>query len=174
MAVVEAIPPHRKSELHARLLAVLQEDADADPAVLAHHAEGAGDAAAVRRHALAAARRSAELGAHREAAAQYERALRYADAADQQTLAELQEGVAAEYLLLDRLDESEAALRAALRYRRELGDDLRVGEDLGGLSDVLFYSAVGRRARERPWRDSPSCNRFRQGQSWPCRSSTWA
>ena len=143
MAVVEAIPPHRKTELHARLLAVLEDDGDADPAVLAHHAEGAGDAAAVRRHALAAARRSAELGAHREAAAQYERALRYADAADQQTLAELHEGVAAEYLLLDRLDDSEAALRAALRYRRELGDDLRVGEDLGDLSDVLFYQCRG-------------------------------
>ncbi len=143
MAAVEAIPPHRKSELHARLLAVLEDDGDANAAVLAHHAEGAGDAAAVRRHALAAARRSAELGAHREAAAQYERALRYANASDQQTLAELHEGVAAEYLLLDRLDESEAALRAALRYRRELGDDLRVGEDLGGLSDVLFYQCRG-------------------------------
>ncbi|MGO8956717.1 MAG: AAA family ATPase [Streptosporangiaceae bacterium] len=143
MAAVEAIPPHRKTELHARLLAVLENDGGADPAVLAHHADGAGDTAAVRRHALAAARRSAELGAHREAAAQYERALRYADAADQQTLAELHEGVAAEYLLLDRLDESEAALRAALRYRRELRDDLRIGEDLGDLSDVLFYQCRG-------------------------------
>ena len=49
----------------------------------------------------------------------------------------------AEYLLLDRLDDSEAALRAALRYRRELGDDLRIGEDLGDLSDVLFYQCRG-------------------------------
>ncbi len=143
MAAVEAIPPRRKAELHARLLAVLEGDGDADPAVLAHHAEGAGDPAAVRRHALAAARRSAELGAHREAAAQYERALRYADAVNQQTLAELHEGAAAEYLLLDRLDDSEAALRAALRHRRELGDDLRVGEDLSDLSDVLFYQCRG-------------------------------
>jgi DNA-binding CsgD family transcriptional regulator/tetratricopeptide (TPR) repeat protein len=143
MAAVEMIPPHRKTELHARLLAVLEDDGDADSAVLAHHAEGAGDAAAVRRHALAAARRSAELGAHREAAAQYERALRYADAADQRTLAELHEGAAAEYLLLDRLNDSEAALRAALRYRRDLGDDLRVGEDLSNLSYVLFYQCRG-------------------------------
>ena len=143
MAVEQTIAPHRKIELHARLLAVLQDGGHADPAVLAHHAEEAGDGAAVRRHALAAARRSAELGAHREAAAQYERALRYADAADLQTLAGLHEGVAAEYLLLDMLDDSEAALRAALRYRRELGDDLRVGEDLGDLSDVLFYQCRG-------------------------------
>jgi DNA-binding CsgD family transcriptional regulator/tetratricopeptide (TPR) repeat protein len=143
MAIEQAIPPHRKVELHALLLAALQDTSNADPAVLAHHAEGAGDAAAIRRHALTAARRSAELGAHREAGAQYERALRYADAADQQVLAELHEGIATEYLLLDRVEESEAALRAALRCRRELGDDLRAGEDLGALSDVLFYQCRG-------------------------------
>jgi DNA-binding CsgD family transcriptional regulator len=143
MAVEQAITPHRKHELHTRLLALLEDADNADPAVLAHHAEGAGDAAAIRRHSLTAARRSAELGAHREAAAHYERALRHADAADLRTLAELREGVAAEYLLLDRLEESEAALRAALRYRRELGDDLRVGEDLGVLSEVLCYQCRG-------------------------------
>ena len=79
MTVAETIAPHRKIELHARLLAVLEEAGDADPAVLAHHAEGAGDEHAVRRHAPEAARRSSALGAHREAAAQYERALRFAD-----------------------------------------------------------------------------------------------
>jgi DNA-binding CsgD family transcriptional regulator/tetratricopeptide (TPR) repeat protein len=143
MAVAEAIPPHRKTGLHARLFAVLEEAGGADPSVLAHLAEGARDAAAVRRYAPAAARRSAELGAHREAAAQYERALRHADAADQRTLAELHEGAAAEYQLLDRLEESEAALRAALSYRRELGDDLRVGEDLSVLFDLLLYQCRG-------------------------------
>ena len=143
LAVEQAIAPHRRSELHARLLAVLQDAGHSDPAVLAHHAEGAGDAAATRRHARAAARRSAELGAHREAAAQYERALRYADPADSRTLAELLEGLAAECILLDRLDDSEAALRAAVRHRRELGDDLSVGEDLSALSRVLCYQCRG-------------------------------
>src|SRR5438094_8045674 len=58
MAVEAGIPPHRQTELHARLLARL-ETAGADPALLAHHAEGAGDARAVLRHAPEAARRSA-------------------------------------------------------------------------------------------------------------------
>ena len=58
MAVEELITPHRKAELHARLLAVLQDGGETDPAVLAHHAEGAGDLSAVRQHALAAARRA--------------------------------------------------------------------------------------------------------------------
>jgi DNA-binding CsgD family transcriptional regulator/tetratricopeptide (TPR) repeat protein len=143
MAVEEAIAPHRKGELHARLLAVLEDAGQADPAVLAHHAEGAGDRAATRRHALDAAGRSAALGAHREAAAQYQRALRYADTADLDGLAGLQEGLAQESALLDRLDEAEAAIRAALRHRRETGDDLRVGEDLSILSDILWDQCRG-------------------------------
>jgi hypothetical protein len=81
MAVEAGIPPHRQTELHARLLARL-EAVGADPVLLAHHAEGAGDAQAVLRHAPEAARRSAALGAHREAAAQYERSLRNAQNTD--------------------------------------------------------------------------------------------
>jgi DNA-binding CsgD family transcriptional regulator/tetratricopeptide (TPR) repeat protein len=143
LAVAEAIAPHRRGELHARLLAVLQDAGQADPAVLAHHAEGAGDRAAVRRHAPDAARRAAALGAHREAAAQYQRALRYADTADLSGVAGLHEALADEFSLLDRLDEAEAAIRAALRHRRELGDALRVGEDLNILSEVLWQQCRG-------------------------------
>ena len=130
-----AIPPHRKTELHARLLAALEERGGADPAVLAHHAEGAGDEKAVLRHAPDAARRSAALGAHREAAAQYERALRFADRARP----------AGHWRPCRRASRAStrcwtggrrpsSALRAALELRRELGDTLSVGEDLYGCS----------------------------------------
>jgi DNA-binding CsgD family transcriptional regulator len=146
LAVEGAIGLHRRGELHARVLAVLEDVGKADPAVLAHHAEGAGDVAAIRRYALDAARRSAALGAHREAAAQYQRALRYADIADQPGLAGLQEGLAAEYWLLDRLEDSEAALRTALQHRRELSDRMRVGEDLSMLSDLLWWQCRGEEA----------------------------
>jgi hypothetical protein len=143
MAVEEAIGPHRRRELHARVLAVLQDAGNSDPAVLARHAEGADDVAAIRRHALDAARRSAALGAHRDAAAHYQRALRYADTADRPGLAGLQEGLAAEYLLLDRPGDSEAALRTALQHRRGLRDNVRVGEDLSMLADVLWQQCRG-------------------------------
>src|SRR6202042_2856063 len=86
LAVEAGISPHRKIELHARLLAALEEAGDADPAVLAHHAAGAGDEKAVRQHAPEAARRSSALGAHREAAAHLERALQFADPDDQPAL----------------------------------------------------------------------------------------
>jgi tetratricopeptide (TPR) repeat protein len=92
---------------------------------------------------LEAARRSAALGAHREAAAQYQRALRYADTTDLPGLAGLQEGLAAEYALLDRLEDAEAALRTAAQHRRELTDTLRVGQDLSMLSHVLWQQCRG-------------------------------
>jgi len=125
------------------MLAALEVRGDADPAVLAHHAEGAGDEKAVLRHAPDAARRSSALGAHREAAAQFERALRCADESDRPTLAPLYEGVADEYALLDRWPETEAALRIALAFRRELGDDLRAGRDLCVLSTALWRLCRG-------------------------------
>ena len=143
LAVAAAIAPHRKAELHARLLAALEERGNADPAVLAHHAEGAGDEKAVLRHAPEAARRSSALGAHREAAAQFERALRFAGGLDKPALAALQEGVAGEYALLDRWEETEQALLAALALRRELGHSLNVGEDLRLLSTTLWRLCRG-------------------------------
>src|SRR5262249_20905488 len=143
LAVEDAIGPHRKRELHARLLAVLTGAGTTDPAVLARHAEGAGDAAAIRRHALDAARRSAALGAHREAAGQYRRALLYAATAARPALAGLHEGLAAECALLDRPEEAEAALRTALEHRCELSDTRRAGEDLSRRSGILRQQCRG-------------------------------
>jgi hypothetical protein len=81
LAVERTLGPGRRADLHGRALAALltQPGAAPDPARLAHHADGAGDGRAVLAHAPVAARRAAALGAHREAAAQYERALRFAD-----------------------------------------------------------------------------------------------
>jgi DNA-binding CsgD family transcriptional regulator/tetratricopeptide (TPR) repeat protein len=143
MAVQTSIAPHRKAELHARLLAELEQRGDADPALLAHHADGAGDAAAVLRHAPRAARRSSGLGAHREAAAQFERALRFAGEDDRPALAALHEGMAGEYALLERWEEAERALSAALELRRELGDQRNIGEDLRRLSATLWRLCRG-------------------------------
>jgi len=143
MAVEAGIAPHRKMELHARLLAALEERGDADPVLLAHHAEGAGDEKAVLRHAPEAARRSSALGAHREAAAQFERALRFAGDLDVPAMAALHEGAAGEYSLLDRWEEAERALRIALQLRRELGDDLSAGENLQRLCTTLWRLCRG-------------------------------
>jgi DNA-binding CsgD family transcriptional regulator/tetratricopeptide (TPR) repeat protein len=148
MAVEASIPPHRTTELHKRLLTALEDRGGADPALLAHHAEGAADAPAVRRHAPEAARRSAALGAHREAAAQFERALRFAAGADDATLAALHEGLGGECALLDRWEEAEATLRAALRLHHDLGDELSAGRNLWMLSKALWRLCRGEEAAE--------------------------
>jgi tetratricopeptide (TPR) repeat protein len=143
IAVAAGIPPQRKADLHSRLLAILAERDRVAPALLAHHAEGAGDGAAVVRYAIAAARAASALGAHREGTALFERALRFSADADQVTLAELHEGLAGEYALLDRWEETEAELNAALALRRELGDALRIGEDLCLMSTALWRLCRG-------------------------------
>jgi DNA-binding CsgD family transcriptional regulator/tetratricopeptide (TPR) repeat protein len=148
MAVDAGITPYRKTELHAALLAALEERGDADPALLAHHAEGAGDEQAVLRHAPEAAVRSAALGAHREAAAQYERALRISKNPGKPALAALYEGAATEYSLLDRWEEAEKARRTALALRRELGDTEKVGANLRILSTTLWRLCRGEEASQ--------------------------
>ncbi len=148
LAVADTITPDRRAWIHACLLAALEGTAGADPAVLAHHAEGAGDEQAVRRHAPEAASRSSALGAHREAAAQLERALRFADTADGAALAGLYEGLAAQYSELDRWAGAQQALRTALQLRRELGDDLAVGQDLGLLSGTLWQLCRGEESEQ--------------------------
>src|SRR5262245_36969388 len=72
--------PSRRFSLHRSALSALSRPPHGPPdlARLAHHAEAAGDVDAVLEYASAAAERAASLGAHREAAAQYARALRFA------------------------------------------------------------------------------------------------
>ena len=83
-------------------------------AQLAHHADAAGDADAVLRYARAAGERAASQGAHREAAAQYARALRYAGSLAPVELAGLLERCAQECYLTDQIDEAVAAQERAL------------------------------------------------------------
>ncbi len=78
LAVEQAVAPHRRADIHARILAALGSLGCGDDARMAFHAEGAGNGPAVLHHAPRAARRAVELGSHREAAAQFERAVRFA------------------------------------------------------------------------------------------------
>src|SRR5262249_23953093 len=114
-----------------------------DDARMAFHAEAAGDGAAVLRHAPAAARRAAGLGSHREAAAQYERALRFAAGADPAPLAGLHEGLADEVVLLDRWADAETGAERALALWRQAGDRLREGDALRRLSRIRWNLCRG-------------------------------
>ena len=93
------------------------------------------------------------LGAHREAAAQYARALRFGDRLPAGERAELLERRSRECYLTDQYDEGIAALEEALECRRALGDTLKEGDALRGLSEFLW--CPGRTAEaERSARDA--------------------
>ena len=94
VAIEGAIPPYRKAAIHTKIMDALLASGCDDDARLAFHAEGAGNAELVLVYAPRAGRRAAELGARREAAAQYERALRFVPATDVRTRAELLDNLA--------------------------------------------------------------------------------
>src|SRR6202034_4034424 len=67
LAVEQAISPHRRRLIHARVLDALAAGGCDDDARLAFHAEGAADGPAVVRYASAAARQAGARGPHRQA-----------------------------------------------------------------------------------------------------------
>jgi DNA-binding CsgD family transcriptional regulator/tetratricopeptide (TPR) repeat protein len=141
LAIHQGLRPGRRSDLHTHTLSALRSRAPEvqDPARLAHHAEGAGDAAAVLAYAPLAARRAAALGAHREAAAQYARALRFAEGLGPEPLAHLLEQHSYECYLTDQVDESIRSRRRALECWRALGDQRRQGDTLRWLSRLEWF-----------------------------------
>jgi hypothetical protein len=80
-AVERSVAPDRRLALHRAALAALAAPPGGapDPDRLAHHSEAVGDREGVLRWAPEAVERAARSGANREAAAQYARALRFAD-----------------------------------------------------------------------------------------------
>jgi len=145
-AVEQAVPGHRLPGIHARILAALRDGACEDHARLAFHAEAAGDGPAARHHATLAGRRAAELGAHREAAAQFERALRFAVGEPPAALAARHQALAGELRLTDSFAAAADAYQRALGLWRETGDRLREGDTLCQLASALWRLCRGREA----------------------------
>ena len=141
-AILAALSPQRAVALHRAALAALRspEAGSPEPARLAHHAEAAGDRQAVLEYTDLAARRAVELRAHREAAAQYARALRCASDLPPARRAALQEARAHACYLTGQLVEALAARQAALADWRQAGDRLKEGENLRWLSRMLWYA----------------------------------
>jgi len=153
-AILEAILPQQSLALHrAALTALRSSPATRDDLTrLAHHAEAAGDGEAVLEYAQEAARRAVALGAHREAAAQYARALRFADGLPLETQAELLESRAYQCFLIAQFKEAIGTQERALECRRALGDRRKEGDSLRALSRVLWCMGripdAEKRARE--------------------------
>ena len=150
LVIEESLVPTRRVALHARALRALVDSpaGRSDPARLAHHAEASGEGDAVLRFAADAAKRASALGAPRESAAQYGRALRFAEALAPERRAELLERRAHECMVTDQTDEAIDALRSAIALRRRLSDIRAEGEGLHRLADVLWCPGRVAEARQ--------------------------
>jgi DNA-binding CsgD family transcriptional regulator/tetratricopeptide (TPR) repeat protein len=145
-AVLSALAPRRLAELHTNALAVLRHEPDCTRylARLADHAEHAGDADAAVEFASAAGDRAASLKAHREAAFQYGRALRFIDeSADPDTRVRLLTRRSFECLLSDLVDQAIESTREAIEILTDLGRMHEAGDQWTLLTRLLWTN--GRR-----------------------------
>ena len=149
LAVEESLPTRRRLSLHRSALETLvsREDSDLNLARIAHHADAAGDKDAMVRFAPAAGAHASSLGAHREAAEHYGRALRYSEDLSPADRAELLKRRSRECYLTDQADEAIDSLQRAVDAYRELGDRAREGETLSKLSSILWCPGRGEEAR---------------------------
>jgi ATP/maltotriose-dependent transcriptional regulator MalT len=157
LAVEDSIPLNRRVELHRRAVRALcnAPAAARDVALLAHHAEAAGDGDAVLRFAREAAAQAGSMGAHREAEAQYARALRFGARLPLAERAALLARRAAECYVTDQYDAGIAALEQELECHRAAGDSCKEGDALRRLSEFLW--CPGRTAEaDRAARDAVS------------------
>ena len=138
LAVEEAVAPDRKLALHRATLAALRTapEGTADLARLAHHAEAAGDAESVLELAPPAGARASALGAHREAAAQYARALRFAGDLPLEQRADLLLLHASECYMTTQDEDALASSLEALEVQRQLGDPIKQLEALASVARV--------------------------------------
>jgi DNA-binding CsgD family transcriptional regulator/tetratricopeptide (TPR) repeat protein len=139
--IEESVLPDRRLALHRRAVEILATPPGGAPnlAQLAHHADAAGDAQSVRRFAPEAAAAASSSGAHREAAAQYARALRYSDGLAPDEHAALLEARAYECYLVADLEQGIGAQERALDLRRAVGEPLPTGECLRSLSRLYRF-----------------------------------
>jgi DNA-binding CsgD family transcriptional regulator len=140
LAIDASLPPNDRAALHARALAALSRPPDGEPdlARLAHHAEAAGDVGGVLRFAPAAAARAASVGAHREAADQYARALRFGDRLPSSERAALLGARAYACFITDENPDAVSAAQEAVACYREAGDVRAEGAALVHLGEYLW------------------------------------
>ncbi|MFD1731110.1 hypothetical protein ACFSC4_08540 [Deinococcus malanensis] len=146
-AILETVLPQQRLHLHRCVLEALRAQSVTahDYARLAHHAQEAGDPEAVLHYAPLSARRASGFRAHREAAAQYARALGFAEQLPPSERALLLEGYAQECYIKGQLEEAARARQEALTIWQRAGHREKEGENLVQLGRL--YLVMGQNAR---------------------------
>lgn len=148
LAVEQAVPTARRTDIHARILRHLLGQSGVDPARLAHHADEAGDGQAVLALAPAAAAQASRLGAHREAAAHYARALRYSTGEPAEVRAQLSESLGEECASAGLIREALHASQEAMLLWRDAGDRDREGALMARRGHLLWINGRSAEAYE--------------------------
>jgi DNA-binding CsgD family transcriptional regulator/tetratricopeptide (TPR) repeat protein len=150
LAVEDATPMDRKVALHRQALTSLAEPPEGapDPARMAHHAEAVADGRLVLEYAPRAAEQATLLGSHRQAAAHYRRALRFAGEAPLELRAGLAARCAQELFLIVEFPEAVGHQREALRCYEQLGDRHMQGAATTFLAHLLWESGSLREGLE--------------------------
>ena len=140
MAISSVIPPGAEAGLHRRLLDAYEATSHVDPALLTHHALGAGDVERIRRAAYDAGVTAARSGAHTQAAEFFTMALDHGVSTTEDE-ADLLELLAWEFYLIDKLPDAINACQRAMRIREELGESAAVSANHHSLSVYQWYNA---------------------------------
>ena len=148
LAVASVRPPGAEPRLHLRMLDAYEKAGRTDPAVMTHHALGAGDRQRIRHAAVEAGKTAARSGAHRQAAEFYRIAMESGDELSADAEAELLELLAAEYYLTDQLDNAIDACQRALSVRKLTGATPELSADHHSLAVYDWYNADRRGADE--------------------------
>jgi DNA-binding CsgD family transcriptional regulator len=149
LAAESAIAPASKRKMHQTVLSWLQANRPNDVALIAYHAAEVWDGALVLATAPAAARQAAALGAHKEAVAHYQRALKFKDRLSDSECAALLEAWAYECGISGKIDQEVVnASQEALRIRRQQNDIEAIGRNLYWMARMLWYMGEGARAAE--------------------------
>jgi len=140
LSIEDALPAGQRTRWNALVLNELRRSHADQPARLAHHADLAGNAAAVLEFAPLAAAQAARLGAHREAAALYRQALDRADMSKDTDRAELLERLAYEYYVTGRIEDAIEQRKRCLELWRAIGDRLHEAISLRWLSRLNWFA----------------------------------
>jgi len=148
--VLESISPQQRIALHRMTLNALKESPQMrnDLARLANHAAGTNDAEAVLDYVPAAARQASAASSHREAAALYELALRFADALLPAEHAQMLEAYAAELEFMERNAEEIIVLEKTIDLWHSIDNRIREGVNLAELADSLYDAGQQAKSEE--------------------------
>lgn len=143
-AIETSLPPSSVRGLHQKVVDMLQATSDARASEISHHAELAGNTAALVKYGRLAGDEAARAGAAREAAAHFAAMLKHRDVLGPELTVETLEKHAEQSYLMGAPAVAVESMTEAAEMRRASGDLVALGRDLTRLTRYCWI--CGRRS----------------------------